>query len=174
MNNTFAFLKAIALGLMLFSNAVVAGEPPTPGDAGPPRPEHLMRKMRGMSGMMLGGQDYTHTMLRRAKDIKLTDEQRQKIMEIQGQYQEKGKTHFQRLNQAMATVRKGLLEPTVDEAAIHKASKEHATALEAMIESGLKIHREVDAVLTAEQIDQLQSHATPKIKTPLSSPRETP
>ena len=71
-------------------------------------------------------------------------------------------------------VRKGLLEPTVDEAAIHKASKEHATALEAMIESGLKIHREVDAVLTAEQIDQLQSHATPEIKTPLSSPREIP
>jgi hypothetical protein len=58
MNNTFAFLKTIALGLMLFSNAVVAGEPPTPGDAGPPRPEHLMRKMRGMSGMMPGDRDY--------------------------------------------------------------------------------------------------------------------
>jgi Spy/CpxP family protein refolding chaperone len=123
MNSTFAFLKTIALGLMLFSNAVVAGEP-APGDTGPPRPEYLMRRMRGMSGMMPGGWDYSHTVLRRAKDIKLTDEQRQKIMEIQGQYQEKGKTHFQRLNQAMATVRKGLLEPTVDEAAIHKASKE--------------------------------------------------
>jgi hypothetical protein len=56
MNNTFAFLKTIALGLMLFSNAVVAGEP-TPGDTGPPRPEYLMRRMRGMSGMMPGGRD---------------------------------------------------------------------------------------------------------------------
>ena len=173
MNNTFAFLKTIALGLTLFSNAVVAGEP-TPGDAGPPRPEHLMRKMRGMSGMMPGGWDYSHTVLRRAKDIKLTDEQRQKIMEIQGQYQEEGKTHFQRLNQTMATVRKGLLEPTLDEATIHKAGKEHAAALEAMIESGLKLHRKVDAVLTPQQLDQLKSNSTPEIKTPLSTPRETP
>jgi Spy/CpxP family protein refolding chaperone len=173
MNNTFAFLKTIELGLMLFSNAVVAGEP-TPGDTGPSRPEYLMRRMRGMSGMMPGGRDYSHTVLRRAKDIKLTDEQRQKIMEIQGQYQEAGKTHFQRLNQTMATVREGLLEPTLDEAAIHRAGKEHAAALEAMIESGLKLHREVDAVLTPQQLDQLKSNSTPEIKTPISTPRETP
>jgi len=50
-----------------------------------------------------------------------------------------------------------LLNPASDEAAIRKTAKEHTNLFNEVVETALKSRNEVNAVLTPDQLKQLQT-----------------
>jgi periplasmic protein CpxP/Spy len=95
--------------------------------------------------------------LMHAEALKLSDEQLGKIVRIEMRHQKAHQDLMERLHKSMMSARKGLMDPSAEEAGIRKASKDHAEAFEAMIEDALKERSEVNAILTPEQRDQLKS-----------------
>lgn len=95
--------------------------------------------------------------LKYATELKLTDEQIGKITRIHQANQEKMEKLGPKLHETLKTTHEIFLNPSSDEAAIRKAAKEHATAFDELVETGLKSRNEINAVLTPEQLKLLQS-----------------
>ena len=134
----------------------------------------------GMGGMMSGGmhemmmqhmqamrehlgkehKGYADVVLKYADELKLSDEQIGKITRIHQANQKKFEELGPKLHETLKAAHETFLNPASDEAAIRKAAKEHSVVFDELVETGLKSRKEINAVLTPDQLKQLQSKKT--------------
>lgn len=156
----------------LFLAAMLAFGPPAHAAADGPSPEppaghaggrhdmmmHHMQMMREHGKM--GHKSYADVVLQQANELKLSDEQIGKITRIQQAAQQKIDALGPKLHETIKATHEVFLNPAADEAAIRAAAKEHTTAFEQLLETGLKTRNEINAVLSPEQLRQLQAKKT--------------
>lgn len=100
---------------------------------------------------------YAHMVLSKAEKLKLSNEQLGSIMRIHLEHKKIHKDLMKELHGSMVDAYKGLMNPATEDDAIRAAAKEHADALNEMVEHALKQRSEVNSVLTEEQKNELIS-----------------
>lgn len=123
--------------------------------------EMMQQHMQGMREH--GGKErkgYADVVLQYGGELKLTDEQIGKITRIHMENQKKVDELGPKLHETLKAAHEVYLNPASDEAAIRKAAKEHSVAFEEFLEVTLKSRNAINAVLTPEQLKQLQSKKT--------------
>jgi len=164
---TFAVL--IALGAFAQS-ASAADEPPAhaapqgtqPHQMGGGHPggmgEMMMQHMQAMRDHGRREQKgYADIVLQFANDLKLSDEQIGKITRIHQAAQKSMEELGPKMHDSVKATHEVLLNPASDEAAIRKTAKEHTNLFNEVVETALKSRNEVNAVLTPDQLKQLQT-----------------
>ncbi len=164
---SFAAMLALASGL--FAPAASAAEDPhaahaaqggQPGAGGHGGGMHEMM-MQHMQGMREHGRKehkgYADVVLKYADELKLSDEQVGKITRIHQGSQKKIEELGPKLHESLKAAHDVFLAPASDEAAIRQAAKEHSAVFDQLVETALKARNEINAVLTAEQLKQLQT-----------------
>ncbi len=163
-----SFAAMIALGS--FAQATSAVEDPHAAKAAaqggqPGGGEHE----GGMHGMMMQHmqamrehgrkehKSYADVVLKYSDELKLSDEQIGKITRIHQGTQQKMEELGPKLQESLRAAHEVFLNPVSDEVAIRKAAKEHAIVFDQLVETGLKSRSEINAVLTADQLKQLQT-----------------
>ncbi len=141
------------------------------------QPPEGMAHGGGMQGMMGGGmhdmmmqhmqamrehgraehKGYADVVLKFADELKLSDEQVGKISRIHMANQKKMMELGPKLHETLKAAHEVYLNPASDEAAIRKAAKAHNAVFDELVETALKTRSEINAILTPEQLKQLQS-----------------
>ncbi len=114
-----------------------------------------MQMMREHGGKEHKG--YADVVLQYADELKLSDDQIGKITRIHLANQKKMMELGPKLHETIKAAHEAYLNPASDEAAIRKAAKEHTVVFDELVETGLKTRKEIDAVLTPDQLKQLQA-----------------
>lgn len=100
-------------------------------------------------------ESYGDVILRQGEELQLTDEQIGKIYRLHRANQQRIKGIGQKVNDATAWAHAIFLDPSKDETAIRQAAKAHSAAFDELVESALKTRREINAILTPEQLAKL-------------------
>jgi Spy/CpxP family protein refolding chaperone len=103
---------------------------------------------------------YAEVVLKHLGDLKLSDEQVGKITRIHQDNQAALETLGKKLRDSMRSAHELYLNPSSDEASIRKAAKEHNAAVDELVETALKSRNAINAVLTADQLQKLQTYKT--------------
>ena len=136
------------------------GGQPQPGMGKHPGPMHemMMQHMQAMREQARKEhKGYADIVLQYTNELKLNDEQIGKITRIHQESQKKIEELGPKLHESLKATHEVFLNPASDEAAIRKSAKEHTKIFEELIETGLKSRNEINAVLTPEQLKQLQT-----------------
>jgi len=176
----FAFALALASPLSLAADDPHGGAggplPPHPGMGGPQGgpPPGMMEGHGGMRphmGMMRehGGREhrsYADVVLKFADELKLSDEQIGKITRVNQANQQQMDELGPKMHETIRATHETFLDPASDEASIRKVAKAHTDAFEQLLELNLKARKEINAVLTAEQLKLLQGKKLPPAPPP--------
>lgn len=100
---------------------------------------------------------YADVVLQQAGALKLSDEQIGKITRIHQAAQQQVDTLGPKLHESQKATHDVYLNPAADEAAIRKAAKEHTALFDQFVDTTLKARGEINAVLTPDQLKQLQA-----------------
>lgn len=171
--NRLSFLSlAVLAALCSFTPAASAADDPHAAHAAAQAGQAQEGMGGGMHGMMMqhmqamrehGGKDrrgYADAVLKHGAELKLTDEQIGKITRIHMENQKKVEELGPKLHETLKATHEVYLNPASSEADIRKAAKEHSEAFDKFLEVTLKSRNEINAVLTPEQLKQLQSVKT--------------
>ena len=108
-------------------------------------------------------ESYGDVILRHADELRLTDEQMGKIYRIHQANQHRIKGISQKVNDATVWAHEIFLDPSKDEAAIRQAAKAHSAAFDELLDTALRTRKEINAVLSADQLVKLPGiKSTPK------------
>lgn len=165
--SVLSFVAMLALTVSLFASAAddphaahaaAQGEQPGGGGHGGGMHEMMMQHMQGMREHgRKEHKGYADVVLKYADELKLSDEQIGKITRIHQGSQQKIEELGPKLHESLKAAHDVFLSPASDEAAIRKAAKEHSVVFDQLVETALKARNEINAVLTAEQLKQLQT-----------------
>ena len=100
---------------------------------------------------------YADIVLQYANDLKLSDEQIGKITRIHQAAQKSMEELGPKMHDSLKATHEVFLNPASDEAAIRKTAKEHTSLFNELVETALKSRNEINAVLTTDQLKQLQA-----------------
>jgi Spy/CpxP family protein refolding chaperone len=105
-------------------------------------------------------ESYGDVILRHGDALQLTDDQIGKIYRMHRANQQRIKGIGQKVNDATTWAHEIFLDPAKDETAIRQAAKAHSAAFDELVESALKTRREINAILTPEQLAKLPALKT--------------
>ncbi len=100
---------------------------------------------------------YADIVLQFADDLKLSDEQIGKITRIHQAAQKNMEELGPKMHESLKATHEVFLNPASDEAAIRKTAKEHTSLFNELVETAMKSRNEINAVLTPDQLKQLQT-----------------
>lgn len=98
---------------------------------------------------------YGDVILSHADELRLTDEQLGKIVRLHRAHQQKVRELITRLRSARHSAYTLFMNPASSEAAIRQAALAHTAAFDELVETALKTRREVNSVLTPEQLSKM-------------------
>lgn len=98
---------------------------------------------------------YGDVILGHADDLRLSDEQLGKIIRLHHAHQKKVRELIVRLRSARHSAYTLFMDPASSEAAIRQAAQAHTAAFDELVETALKTRREVNSVLTPEQLSKM-------------------
>jgi hypothetical protein len=109
------------------------------------------------SGMMKGGHDYAHMIIPHADALKLSDEQLGKITRQHLKHKKEHEKLKQKLHKSMKEFHSKSMQPSASDAQVLNLSKELTAAFNEMIEYHIKERQAVQAILSDEQKNQLNT-----------------
>lgn len=112
-------------------------------------------KHRGHHGKHHSG--YAHTVLSKAEELNLSDNQLGTIMRSHLDHQKVQKALMKKMHHSMAEAYKGLMNPATEEDALRAVAKKHNEIFNKLVENALEERSEVNNVLTEEQKNKLIS-----------------
>ena len=120
--------------------------------------EMLMQHMQNMRDHGRKEQKgYADIVLQFSNELKLSDEQIGKITRIHQAAQKSMEELGPKMHDSLKATHEVFLNPASDEAAIRKTAKEHTSLFNELVETALKSRNEINAVLTSDQLKQLQT-----------------
>lgn len=108
-------------------------------------------------GMMQHGHSYAHLIASHADTLKLSDAQLGRIVRLQLKHTQEHQQSKQKPHESMMEFHQASMKPGTDDAALRKLAKDHAEAFNAMIEQHIKDRNAVNAILSADQRNQLKT-----------------
>ncbi len=113
--------------------------------------------MGGMGGMMKHEHSYAHMIASHADALKLSDAQLGKIVRLHFKHAQEHQQFKQKIHNSMMEFHQESMKPGTDDATLRKLGKDHAEAFNAMIEQHIRDRNAVNAILSADQRNQLKT-----------------
>lgn len=113
--------------------------------------------MGGMEGMMQHGHSYAHMIASHADALKLSDAQLGRIVRLHLKHTQEHQQFKQKIHKSMMEFHQESMKPGTDDATLRKLGKDHAEAFNAMIEQHIRDRNAVNAILSADQRNQLKT-----------------
>lgn len=113
--------------------------------------------MGGMKGMMKHEHSYAHMIASHADELKLSDAQLGKIVRLHFKHAQEHEQFKKKIHKSMMKFHQESMKPGTDDATLRKLGKEHTEAFNAMIEQHIKDRNAVNAILSADQRNQLKT-----------------
>lgn len=110
-----------------------------------------------MGGMMKHEHSYAHMIASHADALKLTDAQLGRIVRLHLKHAQEHQQSKQKIHKSMMEFHQESMKPGTDDATLRKLGKDHAEAFNAMIEQHIKDRNAVNAILSADQRNQLKT-----------------
>ena len=116
------------------------------------RKEHKSSKF--MHG---GGHSYANMIATHADELNLCDAQLGRFIRLHQKNSQEHKQFKKKIHQGMKSLHHAGMKPSTDDATLRKLGNEHVEAFNAMLEQHIKNRNVVNAILTAEQREQLKT-----------------
>ena len=116
------------------------------------RKEHKSSKF--MHG---GGHSYANMIATHADELNLSDAQLGRFIRLHQKNSQEHKKLKKKIHQSMKSLHHAGMKPSTDDATLRKLGNEHVEAFNAMLEQHIKNRNVVNAILTAEQREQLKT-----------------
>jgi hypothetical protein len=113
--------------------------------------------MGGMKGMMKHEHSYAHMIASHADALKLSDAQLGQIVRLHFKHTQEHEQFKQKIHKSMMEFHQESMKPSTDDATLRKLGKDHAEAFNAMIEQHIRDRSAVNAILSADQRNQLKT-----------------
>ncbi len=113
--------------------------------------------MDGMKGMMQHGHSYAHMIASHADALKLSDAQLGRIVRLHLKHTQEHQQFKQKIHNSMMEFHQESMKPGTDDATLRKLGKDHADAFNAMVEQRIRDRNAVNAILSADQRNQLKT-----------------
>ena len=104
-----------------------------------------------------GGHSYAHMIATHADELNLSDAQLGRFVRLHQKNSQEHKQSKKKIHQGMKNLHHAGMKPSTDDATLRKLGNEHVEAFNAMLEQHIKNRNVVNAILTAEQREQLKT-----------------
>ena len=104
-----------------------------------------------------GGHSYANLIATHADELNLSDAQLGRFVRLHQKNSQERKQFKKKIHQGMKSLHHAGMKPSTDDATLRKLGNEHVEAFNAMLEQHIKSRNVVNAILTAEQREQLKT-----------------
>jgi Spy/CpxP family protein refolding chaperone len=104
-----------------------------------------------------GGHSYANMIATHADELNLSDAQLGRFIRLHQKNSQEHKQFKKKIHQGMKSLHHAGMKPSTDDATLRKLGNEHVEAFNAMLEQHIKNRNVVNAILTAEQREQLKT-----------------
>jgi len=107
--------------------------------------------------MRHGGRSYAHMIATHADELELSDAQLGRIVRLHLKHAQEHKQFEKRIRKSMRQLHHESMKPSTDDATLRKLGNDYVEAFKAMLEQHIRDRNVVNAILSADQRDQLKT-----------------